>query len=130
MLAEQGADVAINFRSKGSRAEDIASQVRGLGRRALLAQADLTDANSVEAMARAVARTFGRLDILVLNASGGLEKGKPASYAMELNLTARGRMLEAALPPGPKGGGAVFGTSHLAHLSGGKPRYSGCARIT
>jgi NAD(P)-dependent dehydrogenase (short-subunit alcohol dehydrogenase family) len=48
-LAKQGADVAINFRSKGSRAEDIASQVRGLGRRALLAQADLTDANSVEA---------------------------------------------------------------------------------
>src|SRR5258708_37888941 len=114
MLAEQGADVAINFRSKGSRAEDIASQVRGLGRRALLAQADLTDANSVEAMARAVARTFGRLDILVLNASGGLEKGKPASYAMELNLTAQVRMLGAALPLVPKGGWVVFVTSLLA----------------
>ena len=124
MLAEQGADVAINFRSKGSRAEDIASQVRGLGRRALLAQADLTDANSVEAMARAVARTFGRLDILVLNASGGLEKGKPASYAMELNLTAQVRMLEAALPLVPKGGCVVFVTSHLAHFYGRKPVYA------
>src|SRR5258708_31824027 len=72
MLAEQGADVAINFRSKGSRAEDIASQVRGLGRRALLAQADLTDANSVEAMARAAARTFRRLGILMRNPSGAL----------------------------------------------------------
>jgi 3-oxoacyl-[acyl-carrier protein] reductase len=124
MLAEQGADVAINFRSKGSRAEDIASQVRGLGQRALLAQADLTDATSVEAMARAVAHTFGRLDILVLNASGGLEKGKPASYAMELNLTAQVRMLEAALPLVPKGGCVVFVTSHLAHFYGRKPVYA------
>jgi len=124
MLAEQGADVAINFRSKGSRAEDIASQVRGLGRRALLAQADLTDANSVEVMARAVAHTFGRLDILVLNASGGLEKGKPASYAMELNLTAQVRMLETALPLVPKGGCVVFVTSHLAHFYGRKPVYA------
>jgi NAD(P)-dependent dehydrogenase (short-subunit alcohol dehydrogenase family) len=124
MLAEQGADVAINFRSKGSRAEDIANQVRGLGQRALLTQADLTDATSVEAMARAVAHTFGRLDILVLNASGGLEKGKPASYAMELNLTAQVRMLEAALPLVPKGGCVVFVTSHLAHFYGRKPVYA------
>jgi NAD(P)-dependent dehydrogenase (short-subunit alcohol dehydrogenase family) len=124
MLAEQGADVAINFRSKGSRAEDMASRVRGLGQRALLAQADLTDATSVEAMARAVAYTFGRLDILVLNASGGLEKGKPASYAMELNLTAQVRMLEAALPLVPKGGCVVFVTSHLAHFYGRKPVYA------
>ena len=52
MMAEQGADVAINFRSKGSRAEEIANQVQALGRRALLAQAELTDQSSVEAMAR------------------------------------------------------------------------------
>jgi NAD(P)-dependent dehydrogenase (short-subunit alcohol dehydrogenase family) len=129
MLAEQGADVAINFRSKGSRAEDIASQVRGLGQRALLAQADLTDATGVEAMARAVAHTFGRLDILVLNASGGLEKSKPASYAMELNLTAQVRMLEAALPLVPKGGCVVFVTSHLAHFYGRKPVYAAYENI-
>jgi NAD(P)-dependent dehydrogenase (short-subunit alcohol dehydrogenase family) len=124
LLARQGADVAINFRSKGSRAEDIATQVSGLGQRALLAQADLTDATSVETMVRAVAHTFGRLDILVLNASGGLEKGKPASYALELNLTAQVRMLEAALPLMPSGGCVVFVTSHLAHFYGRKPVYA------
>jgi 3-oxoacyl-[acyl-carrier protein] reductase len=32
MMAKQGADIAINFRSKGSRAEDIAAQVDALGR--------------------------------------------------------------------------------------------------
>src|SRR5258707_2143994 len=104
MLAEQGADVAINFRSKGSRAEDIASQVRGLGRRALLAQADLTDANSVEVMARAVAHTFGWLDILVLNASGGLQKGKPPPYGMEIQPTPQPPLLETSMPLVPNGG--------------------------
>jgi 3-oxoacyl-[acyl-carrier protein] reductase len=123
MLAEQGADVALNFRSKGARAEQIARQVQALGRRAMTAQADLTDAASVEAMARAVAHTFGRLDILVLNASGGLEKGKPASYAMELNLNAQVRTLESVLPLMPQGGCVVFVTSHLAHFYGRKPVY-------
>jgi len=129
MLAEQGADVAINFRSKGSRAEEIASQVRGLGQRAMTAQADLTDAISVEAMARAVAHTFGRLDILVLNASGGLEKGKPAAYAMELNLSAQVRTLESVLPLMPSGGCVVFVTSHLAHFYGRKPVYAAYENI-
>jgi 3-oxoacyl-[acyl-carrier protein] reductase len=123
MLAEQGADVAINFRSKGLRAEEIAAQVQALGRRALLAQADLTDASDVLGMAQAVADAFGRLDILVLNASGGLEKNKAASYAMELNLTAQVRVFEAALPLMPPGGCVVFVTSHLAHFHGRKPVY-------
>ena len=108
MMAEQGADVAVNFRSKGSRAEEVANLVRALGRRALLAQADLTDQSGLEAMARAIARHFGELTDLVLNASGGLEKAKPASYAMELNLTAQVRTLEAMLPLMRSGGCVVF----------------------
>src|SRR5258708_34844687 len=75
-------------------------------------------------MGGAVGRAFGRFDILVLTASGGPEKGKPASYAMELNLTAQVRMLEAALPLVPKGGCVVFVTSHLAHFYGRKPVYA------
>ena len=129
LLAEQGADVAVNFRTKGSRAEKIARQVEALGRRALLAQADLTDAIGVEAMTRAVQHAFGRLDILVLNASGGLEKDKPTSYALELNLTAQVRMLEAALPLLPSGGCIVFVTSHLAHFYGRKPVYAAYENI-
>jgi 3-oxoacyl-[acyl-carrier protein] reductase len=124
LLAEQGADVAINFRSKGSRAEEIAHKVQALGRRAVLAQADLTDQGSVESMARAVEQAFSGLHILVLNASGGLEKGKPACYAMELNLTAQVRTLESMLPLMPKGGCVVFVTSHLAHFYGRKPVYA------
>jgi 3-oxoacyl-[acyl-carrier protein] reductase len=129
MMAQQGADVAINFRSKGSRAEDIAAQVNALGRRSLLAQADLTDELEVQAMARAIKEAFGRLDILVLNASGGLEKDKPAGYAMQLNLTAQVQMLEAVLPLMPQGSCVVFITSHLAHFYGRKPVYAAYEEI-
>src|SRR5580704_7254349 len=82
LLAEQGADLVVNFRSKGPRAGEVADRVQALGRRALLAQADLTEADGVRAMAQGVQREFGRLDILILNASGGLEKDKSADYAM------------------------------------------------
>jgi 3-oxoacyl-[acyl-carrier protein] reductase len=124
LLAKQGADVAINFRSKGSRAEETAAQVHALGRRSLLVQADLTSETAVNAMAQAIDKSFGRLDILVLNASGGLEKDKPAAYAMELNLTAQVRTLESALPLMPSGSCVVFITSHLAHFYGRKPVYA------
>jgi 3-oxoacyl-[acyl-carrier protein] reductase len=124
MLARQGADVAVNFRSKGSRAQEVAAEVQALGRRSLLAQADLTDETGVNAMADAIKESFGRLDILVLNASGGLEKDKPASYAMELNLTAQVRTLEAVLPLMAAGGCVIFVTSHLAHFYGRKPVYA------
>lgn len=90
MLADQGADIVINYHSKASRAESTAADVLAVGRRALLTQADLTNADEVTAMIEAVRREYGRLDVLVLNASGGLEKDKPADYAMQLNLYSAG----------------------------------------
>jgi 3-oxoacyl-[acyl-carrier protein] reductase len=124
LLAARGADVAINFRSKLSRATEIADEVRARERRALLVQADLTDGGRVECMMQQIDQEFGRLDILVLNASGGLEKDKPESYAMELNLTAQVQTLNAALPLMPTGGSIVFVTSHWAHFYGRKPVYA------
>lgn len=124
LMAQQGADLVINYRSKRSRADEVARQIQALERRALPARADLTAAGDVQNMARAAREAFGRLDILVLNASGGLEKDKPPAYAMELNLTAQVRMLEAALPLMPRGGCVIFVTSHLAHFYGRKPVYA------
>jgi len=64
-----------------------------------------------------------RLDLLILNASGGLEKDKAADYAMQLNLTSQVRAVDLALPLMPRGGRIVFVTSHLAHFYGQKPVY-------
>jgi NAD(P)-dependent dehydrogenase (short-subunit alcohol dehydrogenase family) len=115
-LAEAGADVVINFRNKAPRAEKLAAQVRELGVRALVIGADLTDADSVGAMYAEVEREFGGLDILVLNASGGMESGMGEDYALLLNRDAQVGALQSALPLLSPGSRVVFVTSHQAHF--------------
>ncbi|HLK18565.1 MAG TPA: SDR family NAD(P)-dependent oxidoreductase [Bryobacteraceae bacterium] len=67
-LAAQGCDVAINDYADAAGAEAVASEIRGLGRRSMVAMANVGDASEVDAMFRAVFEQFGRLDILVNNA--------------------------------------------------------------
>jgi 3-oxoacyl-[acyl-carrier protein] reductase len=116
LLAARGCDVVINYHSKRSRADEVAAGVAALGRRAIVAQADLTQGGDVAAMAEATRAAFGHLDVLVLNASGGLEKGKPADYAQRLNLDAQLNVVDRCLPLMPIGARIVFVTSHLAHF--------------
>lgn len=123
-LAERGADLVINYRSKAPRAELVASSIRSIGRRALLAQADMTSDQDVATMMQSVADHFKQLDLLVLNASGGLERDKPVDYALQLNQIAQERTVERALPLMQAGGQIVFVTSHLAHFYGQKPVYA------
>lgn len=120
-LAEAGSDVMLNYRSKAPRAEEVAAQIEALGQRAALFQADLTNASELTAMMAALRTTFGGLDILVLNASGGLEKGKAEDYAMTLNLTAQMATARLAADMMKSGGRIVFVTSHWAHFYGQKP---------
>lgn len=123
MLAGRGADVIVNYRSKARRAEEIAGDVRRAGRRAVAVRADLTNPEESTAMFANVREHFGRLDLLVLNASGGLERNRDEDYAMRINLTAQTRALDLALPLMPQGGRVVFVTSHLAHFHGERPVY-------
>ncbi|MDO8383152.1 MAG: SDR family oxidoreductase [Microbacterium sp.] len=116
LLAQAGADVVINFRNKAPRAEKLAAQVRELGVRALVIGADLTDADSVGTMYAEVEREFGGLDILVLNASGGMESGMGEDYALLLNRDAQVGALQRALPLLGAGSRVVFVTSHQAHF--------------
>lgn len=115
-LAQAGADVVINYRNKAPRAEKLATEVRELGARALTQGADLTDGGSVEDMMTAIRVEFGGLDILVLNASGGMESGMGEDYALRLNRDAQLNVLNAALPLMGPGSRVVFVTSHQAHF--------------
>jgi 3-oxoacyl-[acyl-carrier protein] reductase len=67
-LAEEGADVAVNYLSNRDLAADVVDQIRKMGRKAMLAQADVADYPDVDRMAREVLESFGHLDILVNNA--------------------------------------------------------------
>jgi glucose 1-dehydrogenase len=64
-LAQEGADVALNYLTFPDAAEETAAQIRALGRQALLLPADVSDQAAVEAMVARTAAELGRLDILV-----------------------------------------------------------------
>lgn len=116
LLSAAGASVVINYRNKQKRALQLVEKLEATGGAAIAVGADLTDPASVEAMMRAVKEKFGGLDILVLNASGGMESGMAEDYAMLLNRDAQVGVLTAALPLLGPGSRVVFVTSHQAHF--------------
>lgn len=116
LLAAEGANVVINYRSKAPRANKVVKAIEEAGGRAIAVQGDLTSAEDREALVAAAIEAFGTLDVLVLNASGGMETDRGADYALTLNRDAQVGMLEAAAPHLPRGGRVVFVTSHQAHF--------------
>jgi 3-oxoacyl-[acyl-carrier protein] reductase len=73
-LAEEGADVAINYVSSERAASDVVESIQKIGRRAILAQADVGDYPDTFRMAHQVLQEFGHLDILVNNAGINSDK--------------------------------------------------------
>ncbi len=67
-LARAGADVVVNFYSNADAAEEVARDVRQLGRRVELSQGDVADQAAVERLIEHAAKTFGHVDIAVANA--------------------------------------------------------------
>ncbi len=67
-LAEEGADVAVNYVSNEVAAQEVFDQIAKLGRRGVLARADVGDYPDTYRMAQQVLKEFGHLDILVNNA--------------------------------------------------------------
>jgi NAD(P)-dependent dehydrogenase (short-subunit alcohol dehydrogenase family) len=68
LAARRGWDVAVNYTRDAAAAQRVAEQVRALGRRALVIQADVADEAQVLAMFATVDREFGPLGGLVNNA--------------------------------------------------------------
>lgn len=115
-FAEAGASVVVNFRNKEARAQKIVDSIRDAGGTAIAVGADLTDPASVAAMFATAQKELGGLDILVMNASGGMEAGMGEDYAMRLNRDSQVALLKAALPVLADGARVVFVTSHQAHF--------------
>lgn len=67
-LAEAGADVAVNYAKRPEPAEEVANEVRKLGRRAQIYQADVADFAACAAMAKQAQSDLGPISILVNNA--------------------------------------------------------------
>ncbi|MEV8565478.1 SDR family oxidoreductase [Streptomyces sp. NPDC051322] len=70
-LAGAGMDIGITWHSDRQGAEDTAEEVRGFGRRAAIAQMDLTDLPDAAQAVDTLADELGRVDVLVNNSGTG-----------------------------------------------------------
>src|SRR5205823_3515758 len=69
-LAAAGYDIAFTYLRSSAEAEELTGRLKQKGRRAIGIQADLTDPMTAASVIESTVRqTFGRLDVLVNNAS-------------------------------------------------------------
>ena len=67
-LAEEGADVAVNYRREADAAAEVVAAIEALGRRAVAYSASVDDVEACRAMVARIGADFGRIDLLVNNA--------------------------------------------------------------
>ena len=67
-LADAGAAVAINYRSRGAEADAVVDSIRNSGGHAIPVPGDVSDEAAAEVVVKSAAEQLGRLDILVNNA--------------------------------------------------------------
>jgi len=120
ILARQGADVAITYASSAARADAIAGDIRGHGRRGVAIEADARARGAGRAAVDRAVETLGRLDILVAAAgtfdTGPLDSLDHDRYDASFDVHVRGVFdaIQAAAPHMDKGGtivviGSIFG---------------------
>jgi NAD(P)-dependent dehydrogenase (short-subunit alcohol dehydrogenase family) len=123
-FAHEGADLGI-VDVNGDTAEGTSREVRELGRRAVVAVADVADARAVGSAFGAIVEELGRLDILVNNA--GVETRAPfleitpEDWQRQLNVNPSGTFYcsqVAAREMAKRGYGRILNLSSVAGLIG------------
>lgn len=82
-LAREGADVVVNYVRSEAQAESVAAEIARLGRRAILAQADVSRTADVERLVGTALESFGRIDAWVNNAGADVLTGDAATWPDE-----------------------------------------------
>jgi len=103
-LAREGADVAINYRSREEDANAVALAIRQLGRRSIALRADVSKRDQVARLIQTVESELGSIGILVNNA--GIARPQPLEEITErdwdeliaINLTSCFLVTQAVLP--------------------------------
>ena len=67
LLAQEGANVVVNYLSSANKADEVVSQIKKMGSDAIAIQCDVSDETQVKSMMAQVIEKFGRIDILVNN---------------------------------------------------------------
>jgi 3-oxoacyl-[acyl-carrier protein] reductase len=93
-LAAAGAHVAVNFVNRCDAALEVQREIEALGRECILAQADVAAKQDVERMTSLVLDHFGRVDVLVNNATlhrgGRVDRLSESDWESVINSCLRG----------------------------------------
>ena len=130
-LARRGADVALTYHSSQIEAEETATAVRALGRRAAVLKADLRSPSACALVVDDAVAALGRIDVLVNMASVYCSKPfddltpEDWHHQLRVDLDATWFCSVAAVPHMRKqGGGRIINFADWVAKSG-RPRYYG-----
>jgi 7-alpha-hydroxysteroid dehydrogenase len=125
-LAEAGAHIVLSSRTK-DQLDAVAGQIEGVGRKAVVVPADLSDLDAVAGLADIAARELGRIDIIVNNVGGTMPRPfldtSPGRLIREFswNVATAHALTRAAVPTMLEtGGGAVVGISSMMGRTAGR----------
>ncbi len=122
-----GAKVAIHYNRSEKEAQAVAKKIKAKkGGETFLVQADVMDPAATGKMIKEVVKKFGRIDVLVNNAGGLLERYPIADMpddayqkVMDLNVASTFRICKLAIPYMKKKGGSIINLSSIAARNGG-----------
>lgn len=129
-FARQGADVVLHYAHSGAGAESAAEEIRRLGRRAAVVQADFDDLDAVAELGRQAVEFLGGVDCLVNNS--GITLNRPFlevtceqfDLLFGVNIRAQFFLTQQIVRDMlPRGGGAVCNITSV-HALQGAPEHS------
>jgi 3-oxoacyl-[acyl-carrier protein] reductase len=121
-LARDGAAVAVNYSKSASAAEEVASDIRREGGRAVVLKADVGDPAQAKALVDETVSALGRFDILVNNAASigfaSLGEIDPGCVRADFATNVEGPIatMQAAVPRFPEDRGRVINLTSLVQL--------------
>lgn len=126
-FARAGATVAVHYHRSQEGAQAVSREIEEAGGRSLVTQADLTDPAAVTAMFDEIIAGFGRVDVLVNNAGGLIERALVDAtpdglyeQMMALNFGSAFAACGAVLPVMKRQqSGAIINISSIAARNGG-----------
>jgi 3-oxoacyl-[acyl-carrier protein] reductase len=126
-FAEQGSKVAVHYNASKEAAEKVAREVKSAGGEALLVGGDVTKSANVKRIVADTLAGFGRIDVLVNNAGGLVQRTKIEDYSedflhqvLDLNVIQVAMFMHEVVPAMRKqGGGNIINVSSIAARHGG-----------
>jgi NAD(P)-dependent dehydrogenase (short-subunit alcohol dehydrogenase family) len=104
VLAQMGADVAVNHLDDGEAARGVVAEIKAMGRRAVALDVDVARRDVGSSLVAATEDALGPLDVLVVNAARSVQatleevRDEDVDAQIETNFKATVRLLNAVVP--------------------------------